>query len=442
METILTYLYLEIGVLVLLLSRFVAWQQIILFIKEEWQLLVGSIKSGVSFGADKDDVQHERQVSSRRAFITVLASTVGVGNLAGVSTAIHLGGPGALFWMWVSALLGMSFRMISTWLALRYQSEDKDHNSWATPMSYMDHFFADKPSLKWLPVAIAFSILVTGLLANSIQTNSVAHAMGNELGVSHLMVAIFMSLVIGIVVLSGLKRIVAMSVSIMPWIILLYVVAGLVILLSDPLKTMTVLGWVIESAFSPWSVAGGVAGYGVLQAMQLGVARGVFSHGSGLGFETFLHAANSEGVRKNALYAALVPVVDTLIICTITGLVVLSSGMWTEFNGAYLTTLSFEQFYGFGGKILVVMALILFALTTIITFSYLAERCFTYLGGKQILQFRYLFIAITFIGPFISVKFIWSIADLLIAGVLLLHLPVLIYLLLRNLNPLINEIKK
>ena len=427
----LTFLYLEAGLLLLAITGFLAWRHLLPFVREQ-------LRSPSS----RATITHDRTISSRRAFITALASTVGVGNLAGVSTAIHLGGPGALFWMWVSALVGMSFRMVSTWLTLHYRPADPDHASWSTPMSYLDPLCKERPGLRWLPLLIAGAILMTGLFANAIQTNSVAHALENEMGTSNLLIAILMALLVAVVILGGLQRIVQMSVELMPWMLLLYVGAALLILLSEPAHTLKQLETVVESAFSPWSMAGGVAGYGILQAMQFGISRGVFSHGSGLGFAPFLHAANEEGARKNMLYAALVPAIDTLIICTITGLVVLSGGYWLEFNGAFLTTLSFEQFYGDLGKWIVVMALTLFAFTSIINLSYFAERCYLYLGGSSTRNFRYLFIVVTFMGPLIPVLTIWSMADLLIAVVLIFHLPAVLYLALRHRKQIINTLER
>ena len=434
---LLTFLYLEVGVVVLLLTRFTPWRKIGNFALTELQQLLKPKKS-VSPSA----TPHQREVSSHFAFITALSSTVGVGNLAGVSTAIHLGGPGALFWMWVSALVGMSFRMGSTWLSIHYQPDTPDHPSWSTPMSYLDPLFKGSRLWSWLPAAVAVAILMTGLFANSIQTNSVAHALRNEIGISTLLVAIVMALLVATVILSGLQRIVQMSIRIMPWIVLLYLSAALLILISHPAETMNQLLYVFESAFSPAPIAGGIAGYTILQAMQFGVSRGVFSHGSGLGFAPFLHAANRESARKNILYAALVPAIDTLVICTITGLVVLSGGYWIEFNGAYLTALSFENFFGSGGKWIVVVALSLFAFTTIINWSYFAERCYLYLGGGNARYFQYLFIGVTFMGPLIPVRLIWSMADLVIALLLILHLPALLYLMIRHLKPMMAELHK
>ncbi|MBF0265358.1 MAG: sodium:alanine symporter family protein [Gammaproteobacteria bacterium] len=361
--------------------------------------------------------------------------------MAGVSTAIHLGGPGALFWMWVSAIFGMSFRLISTYLSLKYQNKDPEHPNHATPMAYLEHFFKD--NWKWVPITLAGIIMFKGFItANLIQSNSIAHSIENELASSHLIVGLLMASLVAFVILGGVKKIVYYCVMLTPWMVLLFLGAGLVILASDPLITLSSLEMVFEYAFTPYSVAGGVAGYTVLQTMQYGISRGIFSHASGMGVAPFLHAANDvKDLRDSSYLAALVPIVDTLIVCSITALVVLNQGYWGEYNGAFLTTTSFEMFYGDIGKILIIACLVLFGFTTIINWSYYAERCYKYLGGKKIIAFRWVFISVTFCGPFFPVKPIWSLADILIAILLLVHLLALLYIVLTNRKAIIEALK-
>lgn len=416
---LLSFFYLEVGVLFLIFTGFVAWRR-------SWR--------GVrrAFSAPKE-VSHGRYITPTRAFVTALGASVGIGNLAGVGTAIHLGGPGALFWMWVSALVGMSFRMCSTYFAMRYRPASSDDPTFATPMAYLERFC--RGPFAWLPAALAGLIMIKGFLtANLIQSNSVAHALQNDVGFSNLAVAVLMAAAVAVVVLGGVKRIVDFSVQITPWMVLIYVGAGLLILLANPATTWASLQSVFHHAFTPYSVAGGVAGYTVMQGLQYGISRGVFSHGAGIGVEPFLHASNTGNPAQNALIAAFVPVVDTLIVCTITGLVVLSSGYWLEWNGAFLTTQAYQSAYGNTGKLLIVLCLVVFAFTTIINWSYYAERCFQYLGGAKIHIFRWIFIAVTFCGPFLPVKLVWSLGDIMIALVLLLHLLPLTYITLRHLD--------
>jgi len=305
-------------------------------------------------------------------------------------------------------------------------------------MSYLQVHFSK--GLKWIPISLAALIMVKGFLtANLIQSNSVAHALEGEFSGSHIVVAFLMATAVALVILGGLKRIVAYSTRITPWMLLLYIGAGLFILLSDIPTTLSHLGDVFYYAFQPYSVAGGVIGFSVMQSLQYGISRGVFSHGSGLGIAPFLHASNDSPAAHNGLVAAFVPIVDTLLICTITALVVLSSGLWSEANGAYLTTQAFEITYGEAGRVLIIICLVVFAFTTMISWAHYAERCFHYLGGKNLKAFRWLFIAVTFLGPFLPVKFVWSLGDILIAIVLLLHMLPLTYITLRHYRQLRSD---
>ncbi len=427
----LSFIYLEMGLLVLILTGFAGWRYVIPALPAIWNK---------RYQQPEQAHDHERHIPPWRAFFTALAASVGVGNLAGVGTAIHLGGPGALFWMWVSALAGLSFRMCSVWLGLRYQGNDPESPLYATPMAYIKPFVIG--SWAWVPAALAVLLMVKGFLtANLIQSNSVAHALQDELGLSNLLVAVSMAGLVAFVIMGGMRKIVDYSVTITPWMMLLYVGASLFILLSDPTRTMSILDLVVDHAFTPYSAAGGVIGYGVLQSLQFGVSRGIFSHASGIGVAPFLHASNHYSDRDNAFLAAFVPMVDTLIICSMTGLVVLSIGNWTEDNGAFLTTSAFQSFYGDTGKILIIACLVVFSFTTVINWAYYAERCFQFLGGQNVFMFRWSFILVTFCGPFFPVKIIWSAADIIIGLVIILHLFPLLYVILLHRKAINNALQ-
>ena len=426
----MVFFYLQVSLLLTLSTSFIAWR----LIKRALQSLLQSWKEHRFVSSP----QQHRHISQGRAFITALSASVGVGNIAGVSTAIHLGGPGALFWMWVSALFGMSLRMSSVWLAMNFRHETDKTPLFATPMAYLERL---KPDWRWVSKLVAGLILVKGFLtANLIQSNSVAHAFQNEFGGSHIIVATLMALVVGVIVLGGMRRIVNFSVSITPFIVILYLLVGLFILFSEPKETLFQLGQVFEYAFTPFSVIGGVAGYTVLQSLQYGVSRGIFSHGSGLGVEPFIQAANDGDPKQAVALAALVPVVDTLIVCTVTGLVVLSYGDWSHLNGAFLTVSSFDAAVGSLGRNMIIFLLVTFALTTTINWSYYAERCFEYLGGTNRQLLRWLFIAVTFLGPFLSVTMVWSLADILIALLLIAHALPVLYLTLRYRTKMLQQL--
>jgi AGCS family alanine or glycine:cation symporter len=350
-----------------------------------------------------------------------------------VATAIHLGGPGALFWMWVSAILGMSFKMASTYFSIKFRPRDTESILFATPMVYLEKYM--KKKWRFIPAFVAGLILVKGLvLANLVQSNSLAHALHNRFDIPNAVIAVVFTFFVGIVIMGGLKKIVDYISAIAPGMILLYVIAGLFILLSHPLQTLGNLGQVFYYAFTPHSVVGGVAGVAVLRSMQFGVCRGIFSHMSGEGGAPFLQGANKEPPAVGAFMSAVTPFVDTVIICTITGLVILSTSYWQYDTGAYLTSKSFELGLGIFGQIIIIGSLIIFAFTTIVAFAHISERCCEYLGGKKVIGYRLTFLLITFIGPFANLAFIWSLSDVIIAMLIIFHLLPLLYITILNIK--------
>ncbi|MBF0444661.1 MAG: sodium:alanine symporter family protein [Magnetococcales bacterium] len=422
---LLSLIYLEIGVLFLFLTRGAALRNSFSVLKKSWG---NRWNNGSS---------RERHISPTDAFITALAAGIGVGNLAGVGTAIHLGGPGALFWMWMSALTGASFRMCSAYISVRHGPKDPKSPLFATPMAYIEQFAGHlwpgyAPLLAGL---IMFQGLVSG---NLIQANSIAHAVTNELGFSMFIVASVLFAAVSIVVVGGIKSIVNFSVASAPFMVLAYVLAGLVILISNPEGTLRAVGLVFGHAFSPYSIGGGVAGYTIMQSIQFGVSRGVFSHFSGLGIAPFLHGANNDHPAQGAYLAALVPLVDTLIVCSITGLVILTVGDWHGLTGAFLTVTAFQTGLGGVGRIVVFVCLGMFAFTTIVNWAYFSERCYEYLWGGNVVVYRWFFAGVTFCGPFFPVALVWSMADVVIGLILIVHLPLLTYIVLRTLPSMLK----
>ncbi|MEG3640732.1 alanine/glycine:cation symporter family protein [Magnetococcus sp. PR-3] len=421
-------IYLELGLLFLVITGGFAVRRLL-------PVFFAMRRKGLHRGADGAPIDHAK------GFFAALATSIGVGNMAGVATAIHLGGPGALFWMWVSALLGVSFRMCSTYMALRYQPQDPNHPLFGTPLSYLSRFFEGR--WRWIPTVFAGLVIVKGMVAaNLIQTNSVAHAVESDLGLSHGIVALALSVLVAMVIVGGLKNILTVSNILAPWMAGIYILFAFGILIAHPDQAMTALEMVFRHAFSPYAMAGGVAGFTVLQAVQFGISRGVFSHGSGVGIAPFLHAANHDQPIRGAIMAGMIPMVDTLLVCSATGLVILSGGLWLEHTGAYLTVTSFQLYAGPMGRLLVTLFLVVFAFTTIINWSYFAERSFVYLGGRNRLAFRWLFVAIAFCGPFMPVAAIWSLGDILIALMLSFHLVPLTYLVLRKQKQLGKDLQE
>ena len=414
---VLCLIYIELGLLFLFLTRGVVFKRTLVFFKKLWSDEYG------------DSTQ---TISHKKAFFTSLATTVGVGNLAGVATAIHLGGPGSLFWMWVSAILGMSFRMITTYMTLKSNPADTKSPLFGTPMAYITKYCK---GIKWLAPTMAVVIIIKGfLVANLIQANSVAHSLHNELGVPSLVIALFLAIMVGCVIIGGMRVIIDISSVIAPWMVLVYIATGTLILAISPLDTLNALGKVFHYAFVPHSVIGGVAGFTVMQTMQFGISRGIFSHASGIGIAPFLQGANEEHPSQGAFMAAVTPVVDTLIICTITGLVIISKDYWLQITGAYLTSHSFYAGLGRLGYIVVTACLVVFAFTTIIGWFFYTEKCFIDLGGKNLKVYRCLFVGVTFLGPFLPLALVWSMGDVLIGLLLIINLFPLTYTLISQLR--------
>lgn len=387
----------------------------------------------------KPSIPRDRTISHRNAFLTVVATTVGVGNIAGVGTAIHLGGPGALFWMWVSALFGMFFRMVSTYMAIKLRPTDPQSLTFATPMLYLEKYMTGR--WKFVPGLVAGIILVQGVvLYNLVQTNSVAQALHHRFNVPNPVTALLLTACVGMVILGGLTKIVTCCSRIAPAAIGIYVFTGMLILLSHPLQAANALRQVFACAFMPFSVVGGVTGYSVLQAMQFGVSRGVFSHMSGTGTSAFIQGANNDTPAKGAFMSAVTPFVDTVVVCSITGLVILSTPDWRSQTGAHLTALSFEIGLGFLGQLVVVISLCIFALTTIFAFAHIAERCFRYLGGESFICYRVFFLFAVFLGPFLNLPFVWSLCDIIIAVVIVFHLIPLFYIALINRDKMCKDL--
>ncbi len=414
---VLSLVYLEIGIIFLFVTRATAWRGLVAGLKAAWRGGSGRKTTG-------DEVTHHH------AFVAALAATVGVGNLAGVGTAIHLGGPGALFWMWVSALIGMSFRMSSAYFAIKLARRGTEAELFATPMLYLSSLLEEP--WRRMTTTLAALMLLCAVASNLVQSHSIAHAVSDNSLSGDILVAVVLGTMVALVIVGGVRSIVGACVTAMPWLLVGYFGIGWFILLGHPGETLNALGSVFRYAFEPFAAAGGVLAYTVLEAMQFGISRGVFSHSSGLGYAAFWQGANKDDPAHGAFMAAAVPVVDTLVICTTTGLVILVAGLWGDRTGALLTVSSFQYFLGDAGRVAVTVALSAFAFTTIINGAYFSERCFRYLGGKTELPYRKFFVSVTVIGPFMPLVPLWSIIDILVGLMAITHLLPLTYIMIRH----------
>ncbi|HEM5996699.1 TPA: sodium:alanine symporter family protein [Streptococcus suis] len=376
------------------------------------------------------DQSGQGDVSSFAALCTALAATVGTGNIVGVATAITTGGPGALFWMWVAAFFGMATKYAEGFLAIKYRTKDANGQAAGGPM----HYITLGMGQKWKPLAIFFAIsgVLVALLGMGTfsQVNSIASSMSSSFGLAPQLVSIVTAISIAFFIFGGIEKISDVSTKIVPFMAILYILASLTVLALHWNQLIPTLALVLKSAFTPAAAVGGFAGATVQQAIQRGIARGVFSNESGLGSAPIAAAAaKSDNPVEQGLISMTGTFIDTLIICTLTGLTILVTGQWSGegLEGAPLTQAAFATVFGNTGSIALTISLVLFAFTTILGWSYYGERCIEFLfGTKSILPYRLLFVAMVALGGFLKLDLIWTIADI-VNG--LMALPNLIALL-------------
>jgi AGCS family alanine or glycine:cation symporter len=372
----------------------------------------------------------EGTVSPFQAVSTALASTVGVGNIAGVSTAITIGGPGALFWLIVSGLLGMCTKFAEIVLAILYREQD-DTGTWRGGAMYTLKNGLRSP---WLGGLFA---LLTALAAfgigNMVQANSVAESVRASFGVDNRLSGALIVVLTGIVILGGIRRIADVTQFLVPFMCLTYLLGAAVILVRFAADIPGVLSMVLSDAFSGQAAVGGFAGAGVAQAIRYGVARGLFSNEAGLGSAPMAHAAaRTDHPVRQGLYGIFEVFVDTILVCAATGLVVLSTGEWTKGEtGAALAARAFETgLPGVWGDTVVTTGILAFAFSTLLGWSFYGETAIAYLlGTKSILPYRLAWLVAAYLGATGSLHLVWDIADTLNG---LMALPNLLSLLLLS----------
>ena len=369
-------------------------------------------------------------VSSFAALCTALAATVGTGNIVGVATAIKAGGPGALFWMWIAAFFGMATKYSEGVLAIKYRTKDKNGQVSGGPMYYIVNGMGEK----WRPLAIFFAIsgILVALLGigTFTQVNSITDAINNSFGIEPRITGVVLAVFVALVVFGGLKSISNVATKIVPFMAVIYVVICGIILISFWNKIPETFMLIIKSAFTPTAATGGFLGATMSLAIRNGIARGVFSNESGLGSAPIAAAAaKTEEPVEQGLVSMTGTFIDTIIICTLTGLSIIVTEKWTVsgLEGAPLTQAAFSSLFGTPGALALTFCLVLFAFTTILGWSYYGERCFEFLfGTKHIKLYRVIFVIMVALGGFLKLELIWIIADI-VNG--LMALPNLIALL-------------
>lgn len=365
------------------------------------------------------------------ALMTALAGTIGTGSIVGVATAILSGGPGALFWMWCTALVGMATKFSEVVLAVHYREKDERNEHVGGPMYAIKNGLGKRWA--WLGAAFALFGGLAGFgIGNMVQVNSMADALEVSFGVPDWVTGVATMLVTGLVILGGIRRIGKVAEALVPFMCVGYIVASVIVLVVHAEAIPGAFQLIFTHAFTPIAATGGFAGAAVMAAIRFGVARGIFSNEAGLGTAGIAQAAGTtHSAVRSGLIGMLGTFIDTLIICSLTGLAIITSGVWTSgASGAALSSAAFEAAMPGVGHYILSLALVVFAYTTILGWSYYGERCWEYLAGtRAILPFRIVWtLAIPF-GAMTQLDFAWLVADTLNA---LMAIPNLIALLLLS----------
>ena len=361
--------------------------------------------------------QHEKDasgVSPFQAVATAMAGTIGTGSIAGIATAIVSGGPGAIFWMWVSALLGMVTKYAEIVLSLNFREKNAKGEWVGGPMYYIKNGL----KIKWLAALFAIFAMIACLgTGNATQSNSIAIALDSTFNIAPWITGVVLTAIAAGVILGGMRRIASVNEKLVPLMAVFYVVCSVVALILNIDKIPAAFSLIFKEAFNIRAAGGGVAGYGIMTAMHYGFSRGVFSNEAGLGSAPIAHAASStKDPVKQGLWGMFEVFFTTIIICTLSGVIVLSSGLWNtgEFQGSALSIAAFNSAVPGLGGIGVTFATIFFALSTILGWAYYGEVCIQYLTGsseKAIFIYRCIYVAVVFIGAVGNLDLIWSISE-------------------------------
>ena len=369
----------------------------------------------------------EGEITPFQALSTSLSATIGTGNIGGVATAIALGGPGAVFWMWMTALVGMATKYAEAVLAVKYREVDEEGRYVGGPMYYIKNGLGG--NWKWLGAAFALFAMVAAFgIGNTVQANAVADVVETNLYVPAWVTGLVLAVLVFLVIIGGIRRIAQLTEKVVPLMAIIYIIGALAVIFWNLPDVPGALAQIVTDAFTGTAASGGFAGAAVWAAIRFGVARGVFSNEAGLGSAPIAHAAaqTNNPVRQGTV-GMMGTFIDTIIVCTMTALVIVLTGVWdTGESGAALTSMAFNEGIP-GGNWVVTLGMIFFAFTTIIAWSYYGERCAEYLFGvRVIMPYRYLWVVLLVVGAVANLELIWLIADVLNA---LMAIPNLIALL-------------
>ena len=365
----------------------------------------------------------EGDISPFAALMTSLAATIGTGNIAGVATAIAIGGPGAVFWMWVTAVLGGATKFSEALLAIKYRVTDEKGEKSGGPMYYCSRGMEEKfgGNWKWLGFAFAlFAFIASFGIGNMVQSNSVAASLQQSTGLSPYITGIIITIATALVIIGGIKSIGRTTEKIVPVMAIIYIIGSLVVIFANISFLPRAFGWIFGNAFNATAVSGGFIG----TVVRMGVARGVFSNEAGLGSAPIAHAASkTNNPVRQGIIASLGSFIDTIIVCTMTALVILISpvvnigadGLMVikdGLNGAALTTAAYNASLPGVGQFIVSFGLIFFAFSTILGWYYYGYKSFEYLVGAKVASFyKWAWVILVFIGAVVPLSFVWNISD-------------------------------
>ena len=386
----------------------------------------------------KDD-KGEGEVTAFQAVATALAATVGTGNIAGVATAIALGGPGAVFWMWLAAVMGMTTKFAEVVLAVNYREKTPDGRYVGGPMYFITNGLGK--NWKWLAVLFAlFGTFASFGIGCMVQSNSVALSAESTFGVPVMVTGIVLAILTGAVIIGGIKRIGAFTEKLVPFMAAIYIVGGLWLIIANASKLPLAFSLIFTNAFTGTAAVGGFSGTVMMQAIRYGVARGIFSNEAGLGSAPIAHAAaTTDHPVRQGMWGVFEVFMDTIVICSITALSIMVTGVWESGeSGAVLSVMAFNTGLPGVGKYIVSVGLILFAYSTILGWEYYGERCLEYLfGTKPIFAYRILWVVMVVVGAIGGLTFMWDLADTLNA---LMAFPNLVAVLM--LSPVVFKLTK
>ncbi|MCI6207377.1 MAG: sodium:alanine symporter family protein [Corynebacterium glucuronolyticum] len=366
---------------------------------------------------DPNDPTGEGDISNYQALTTALAATVGVGNIVGVATALSLGGPGALFWMWVTGLVGMASKYAEAYLGVRFREEDSSGHMLGGPMKYLRKGIGGKLGATLSVAFGVFAVVASFGIGNLTQSNAVASAMNDAFGLDTVATGAILFFLIGMVLLGGIETIGKVTSAFVPLMIIIYILGGTIVLVANAANIPGALGLIFTDAFTGTAATGGFVGSSIMVALQMGVARGIFSNESGMGSAAIAAAAaqTNHPVRQG-LVSMTQTFIDTLVVVTFTGLTIITTGTWTmgASEAGSMTAEAFSRgLPGHWGGTIVSVSTMFFAFSTIVAWAYYGERCLIALVGMHgSLPYRMIFTCVVFVGAVSEIQLAWILADI------------------------------